>query len=137
MIAWQGMARYADYRRNYPALVEGKYRDGLHESVEQLVRLAPGYDEIWIDDAMSFAYIYVLAVQGVSPAETQATIDVDRPGTTFNTVRRVGAYRFVSLKTVPRELPTLAATVTSLGNSGYLIQEWQTGSRRVLLLRRM
>jgi hypothetical protein len=136
-LAWQGMARFDDYQRNYPALVEGKYHDGLRESVERLVQLAPGYDEVWIDDAMPFPYVYVLAAGGVTPSVTQATIESDHPGTTFNTVRAVGSYRFVSLKDVPRDLPTVAATVTSLGNPGYLIQEWRDGSRRVLLLRRM
>ncbi len=136
-LGWQGMARFDDYLRVYPALVEGKYRDGLREAVARLVALAPGYDEVWIDDGMAFPYIDVLAAGGVRPAETQATLIVDRPGTTFNTVHQVGKYRFVNLSVVPRSLAVQYANVTSLGNPGYIIQEWHDGERLVLVLRRM
>jgi hypothetical protein len=86
---------------------------------------------------MPFPYIYVLAAGGVPAAEAQATIVVDRPGTTFNTVRQVGKYRFTDVKPIPNDLPALVATVNSLGDPGFLIQEWRADGKRVLLLRRM
>lgn len=136
-IVLQGTLRYDAYRSEFPVLMERKYQDGTREAFERLVAFAPGYDEIWVDDRLPFPYIYVLAAGGVPAAEAQATIVVDRPGTTFNTVRSVGRYRFTDLKPIPTGLPALAATVTSLGSPGFVIQEWHVGNKRVLLLRRM
>jgi hypothetical protein len=132
-----GLARFVDYREHFPELTARKYQDGTREAFERLVELAPGYDQVWVDDRMPFPYIYVLAAGGVAPAEAQATIVVERPGTTFNTVRAVGRYRFVDFKPIPERLPALAATVNSLGEPGFVIQEWRDGDARILLLRRM
>jgi 4-amino-4-deoxy-L-arabinose transferase-like glycosyltransferase len=133
----QGGMRYADYRERFPVLTAHKYQDGTREAFERAVKLAPSYDEVWVDDQMPFPYIYVLAAGGVPAAEAQATIVVDRPGTTFNTVRQVGKYRFTDVKPIPNDLPALVATVNSLGEPGFLIQEWRADGKRVLLLRRM
>ena len=61
----------------------------------------------------------------------------DSPGTTFNTVHRVGNYAFRSLKAIPYTLPTIAATVNSLGEPGYVLQVWEQDGQHILLLRRM
>lgn len=134
---WQGAARYRDYLENYPAVVARKYQDGLREAMTLAIAYAPGYDEVWVDDGMSFPYAYVLALRGVEPAEAHRTVVVDRPRTTFNTVRQVGAYRFISLKGLPADLPVLEAVPDSLGEPGYLLRELQHEGRRVLLVGRM
>jgi len=133
----QGGMRYDDYRERFPVLTAKKYQDGTREAFERVVALAPSYDEVWVDDQMPFPYIYILAAGGVPAAQAQATIIVERPGTTFNTVRQVGKYRFTDVKPIPNDLPALVATVNSLGDPGFLIQEWRDQGKRVLLLRRM
>lgn len=137
IILWQGLARFEDYRSQYPALVAHKYQDGMREAVALLVQNASSYDAVWVDDSMPFPYIYVLATGGVSAQETHATLVVNHPGTTFNTVQQVGKYEFRSLKDIPYSLPTLAATVNSLGEPGYVIQELEQRGQQILLLRRM
>jgi hypothetical protein len=136
-IAWQGAARFQDYLAHYPLIVARKYQDGLREAVERAVAYAPEFDEVWLDGRISFPYVYVLAAQALPPAEAQATIVVQRPRTTFNTVTQVGKYRFISLKGLPPDLPVIEATANSLGEPGYLIQTWQQGGKRILVLRRM
>jgi hypothetical protein len=136
-IVWQGLARFQDYQASYPLLVARKYQDGLREAVERAVAYAPQFDEVWLDDRMSFPYVYVLAAQALPPAEAQATIVVQRPHTTFNTVTQVGKYRFTSLKGLPPDLPALEATANSLGGPGYLMQVWRRGGKRILVLRSM
>jgi hypothetical protein len=144
-VAWflvifgQGLLRYHEYLNEFPRLMAQKYQDGTREAFEQLVARAPVYAEVWVDDRLSFPYIYVLAAGGVPLAEAQQSIVVDRPGTTFNTVKQVGKYRFTDLKPLPAELPTLFATVNSLGQPGFVIQEWRASdaAQPILIIRRM
>ncbi|GAB4155892.1 MAG: hypothetical protein Fur005_08750 [Roseiflexaceae bacterium] len=144
-VAWflvifgQGLLRYQGYLNEFPRLMAQKYQDGTREAFEQLVARAPAYAEVWVDDRLPFPYIYVLAAGGVPLAEAQQSIVVDRPGTTFNTVKQVGKYRFTDLKPLPAELPTLFATVNSLGQPGFVIQEWRASdaAQPILIIRRM
>lgn len=136
-IGWQGIARFEDYRQHYPRVVMRKYQDGLHEAVGQAVHYAPQFDEIWIDDRMSFGYVYILASQAMAPETVHASIEVERPGTTFNTVRRVGQYRFTDVKPLPTDLPVLDATVNSLGEPAFLLQTLEQDGKRILVLRKM
>ncbi len=109
----------------------------MSDAMRAAVQLAPQYDEVWIDDRMTFPYIFVLAAQPMPPADAQAQIQVRRGRTTFNTVTALGKYRFTNLAAPPNDLPVVAALPTGLGWPGFVLQEWRVGQRRVLLVRRM
>jgi 4-amino-4-deoxy-L-arabinose transferase-like glycosyltransferase len=133
----QGGLRFADYLERFPAVIASKYQDGMFEAMRAAVQLAPQYDEVWIDDRMTFPYIFVLAAQPMPPADAQAQIAVRHGRTTFNTVTGLGKYRFTNLAAPPGDLPVVAALPTGLGQPGFVLQEWRDGQRRVLLVRRM
>jgi len=131
----EGGVRYTAFLREFPLTVERKYQDGVYEGIKLAVAYAPQFDEVWIDDGLAFPYIYVLAARALPPAEAQAQIEVARGFLTFNTVRRIGPYRFVDVKPVPTNIPTLEAVPTSLGRPRIILQEWHETGRRVLVVR--
>ncbi len=136
-LLWQGGLRFTDYLARFPAVIANKYQDGMFEAMRTAVQLAPQYDEVWIDDRMTFPYIFVLAAQPMPPAEMQDQIEVQHGRTTFNTVLGIGKYPSPALSAPPNDLPVVAAMPTNLGRPGFVLQEWRAGERRVLLVRRM
>jgi 4-amino-4-deoxy-L-arabinose transferase-like glycosyltransferase len=136
-LLWQGGLRFADYLDRFPALIASKYQDGMFEAMQAAVQAAPQFDEVWIDDRMTFPYIFVLAAQPMPPAQAQAQIIVRHGRTTFNTVDAIGRYRFKNLAALDNDLPVVEALPTPIGRPGFVLQEWHEGSRRVLIVRRM
>jgi hypothetical protein len=136
-LLWQGGLRFGDYLREFPAVISTKYQDGMFETMRAAVRLAPRYDEVWIDDRMTFPYIFVLAAQPMPPAQAQAQIRVQHGRTTFNTVTALGQYRFTNLAALPNDLPVREALPTNIGGPGFVLQEWSADGRKILIVRRM
>lgn len=133
----QGGFRYVEFQQQISVILAGKYQDGLRETIELAVRdYADNYDEVWVEDEMPFPYIHVLLAQAMPAAEAQATIIVQRPITTFNTVTQVGKYRFRNMEAIPFDLPTMEATVNSLGKPRFVLQELQENGQRVLIVRK-
>jgi hypothetical protein len=136
-LLWQGGLRFADYLDRFPGLIAAKYQDGMFEAMQAAVRTARQFDEVWIDDRMTFPYIFVLAAQPMPPAQAQAQIEVRHGRTTFNTVDAIGKYRFKNLAALDNDLPVVEALPTPIGRPGFVLQEWHAGSQRVLIVRRM
>lgn len=136
-LLWQGGLRFGDYLREFPAVISTKYQDGMFETMRAAVELAPRYDQVWIDDRMTFPYIFVLAAQPMPPALAQAEIRVQHGRTTFNTVTALGQYHFTNLAALPNDLPVLEALPTNVGGPGFVLQEWRADGRKILIVRRM
>ncbi|HET9224618.1 MAG TPA: hypothetical protein VFO07_19045 [Roseiflexaceae bacterium] len=136
-LLWQGGLRFGGYLRDFPAVISAKYQDGMYETMRAAVQLAPQYDEVWIDDRMTFPYIFVLAAQPMPPAQAQAQIRVQHGRTTFNTVTALGQYRFTNLARLPNDLPVREALPTNIGGPGFVLQEWSADGRKILIVRRM
>jgi hypothetical protein len=136
-LLWQGGLRFGDYLREFPGVISAKYQDGMFEAMRAAVQLAPHYDEVWIDDRMTFPYIFVLAAQPMPPAQAQAEIRVRHGRTTFNTVTALGRYRFSNLAALPSDLPVIEALPTNIGGPGFVLQEWRADGRKILIVRRM
>jgi hypothetical protein len=136
-LLWQGGVHFGDYLREFPAVISAKYQDGMFETMRVAVQLASQYDEVWIDDRMTFPYIFVLAAQPMPPAQAQAQIHVQHGRTTFNTVTALGQYRFTNLAALPNDLPVREALPTNIGGPGFVLQEWSDDKRKILIVRRM
>jgi hypothetical protein len=136
-LLWQGGMRFGDYVREFPAVISAKYQDGLFETIRAAVQLAPEYSEVWIDDRMTFPYIFVLAAQPMPPSQAQAQIRVQHGRTTFNTVTALGQYRFTNLASLPNDLPVREALPTNIGGPGFVLQEWSVDGHNILIVRRM
>jgi hypothetical protein len=137
LLLWQGVKQFRDYLERFPAAISYKYQDGMFEAMQVAVRHAPEFDEVWIDDRMTFPYIFVLAAQPMPPEQAQAQIKVIHGVTTFNTVTSIGRYHFANLAAIPNDIPVVETVLTSIGGPGFVLQEWQQDRRRVLLVRRM
>jgi hypothetical protein len=136
-LLWQGGLHFGGYLREFPAVISAKYQDGMFETMRAAVQVASQYDEVWIDDRMTFPYIFVLAAQPMPPAQAQAQIRVQHGRTTFNTVTALGQYRFTNLASLPNDLPVRQALPTNIGGPGFVLQEWSVEGRKILIVRRM
>ncbi len=138
-LLWQSGQWVTHYVRDYPRYLAHAYQDGLFEAFQRAVALAPQFDEIWVGGAMNQAPIYLLAAQPLPPAEDQAQIVARRAINRFTLIRQIGRYHFnpPELNEVPRNLPALTLVLDQVGESGFVLQAWQSEQRRVLIVRRM
>ncbi|MCS6880755.1 MAG: glycosyltransferase family 39 protein [Oscillochloridaceae bacterium] len=137
-LLWQGAGWWRFYTQTYPPLQAGLNHDGLAEAVRRTVELAPGYAEVWVSaDSIAEPYVYILAARPFPPDEARRLLVVKRQPGRFNHVISLGPYRFVETNHLPAILPTLAAVPGAAGGKGYVVQEWNDGTRRVLVLRQM
>jgi 4-amino-4-deoxy-L-arabinose transferase-like glycosyltransferase len=141
-LAWQSTNWFTSMRDSYPSLATGTwfFADSELETMQRVVRNASGFDEVWLDiGTVGRPYIFLLLAQPMPPAESQALLVVERNPPQINNVTSIGKYRFVDFdpRGIPLDLPVLEALPTSGGGPGYLLQEWRTGSRRILVVRSM
>jgi 4-amino-4-deoxy-L-arabinose transferase-like glycosyltransferase len=141
-LAWQSANWFVSMRDRYPSLATGTwfFADSELETMQRAVRYAPGYDEVWFDiGTVGRPYIFLLLAQPMPPAESQAQLVIERNPPQINNVTRIGQYHFVDFdpRGIPLDLPVLEALPTSSGGPGYLLQEWHTSGRRILLVRSM
>jgi hypothetical protein len=71
------------------------------------------------------------------PAQAQAQIQVTREPGHFNAITSVGKYRLMPADDIPKQLPMLEAITDRYGGAAFLIQPWQQGGKRILIVRRM
>jgi hypothetical protein len=137
-LVWQAGAWFRDYAVSYPPRQAWENQDGLLEALRRAIAYAPGFDEIWIShQEINEPYIYLLAAQVLPPAQTQAQIRVTRQPGRFNAITSIGKYRFVPADSIPKQQPMLDAIPDRYGGPAFLIQQWQQGGKRILLVRRM
>lgn len=141
-LAWQSGAWYSRLLNDFPAPATNTwfFADQELEAMRLVAARAPGYDEVWLDtSSVGRPYIFLLLAQALPPAESQALIEVERRPPEINRVLRMGRYRFTDFapQGVPWNLPAAEALPTRNGGPGYLLQEWQHDSRRILLVRSM
>ena len=142
VLAWQSGAWYSRLLNDYPTPATNTwfFADQELEAMRLVAARAPGYDEVWLDtSSVGRPYIFLLLAQALPPAEAQALLEVERRPPEINRVLRMGRYRFTDFapQGVPWNLPAAEALPTRNGGPGYLLQEWQQGSRRILLVRSM
>ncbi len=137
-LLWQWGIWWQEYTQEYPHIQAQLNQDGLEETMQRAVNLAPNYDEVWVSyDTIGIPYLFVLAAQPMPADVAQQQIEVERRPGRFNAITRVGAYRFVDTHTLPVHLPTLAAVPGGSGSSGFVIQEWEEAGKRILVVRGM
>jgi hypothetical protein len=137
-LAWQAGAWFRDYTGSYPPRRAWENQDGLAEAIERAITRARDFDEVWISyEEVNEPYIYLLAARPMPPAEAQARIEVRRRPGHLNDILGVGPYRFASMDGVPRDLPALDAIPDSFGGPAFVVQGWEQGGKRVLIVRRM
>jgi len=141
-LAWQSAGWLTRLRDSYPSLATGTwfFADSELETMQRVVSYAPGFDEVWLDiGTVGRPYIFLLLAQPMPPAESQALLVVERNPPHINNVTSIGKYRFVDFdpRGIPLDLPVLEALPTPGGGPGYLLQEWQTDNRRILIVRSM
>lgn len=137
-LLWQSASWWRAYTQDYPTLQAGLNQDGLAETMRRAVALAPQYDEIWVSyDSIDEPYIFVLAAQPFPPDYAQQLITVERRPGHFNTITRIGPYRFVDTSDLPAGLPPRVAVPGAMGGKGYVAQEWSNEGKRILVVRRM
>jgi hypothetical protein len=71
------------------------------------------------------------------PGQAQAQIQVTRQPGRFNAITSIGKYRFVPVDEIPKQQPILEAIPDRYGGPAFLIQQWQQGGKRILIVRRM
>ena len=119
-----------------PAAVLAETQPGLLEAAALAGRHAATADGVWIDSASTRdAWLYVLAAQLVSPQELQA----ERAGapSAAGAPERLGKYRFTSLAAVPGNLLLLEVVPDGMGQSGFLVEQWQRAGQQIVVVRRM
>jgi len=137
-LAWQAGGWFHDYAVSYPPRQAWENQDGLLETMRRAIAYAPSYDEIWIShQEINEPYIYLLAAQVRPPAQAQAQIRVTRQPGRFNAITSIGSYRFVPVDDIPKQQPILEAIPDRYGGPAFLIQQWQQGGKRILIVRRM
>jgi 4-amino-4-deoxy-L-arabinose transferase-like glycosyltransferase len=141
-LMWQSTGWFTRLRDSYPSLATGTwfFADSELETMQRVVSYAPGFDEVWLDiGTVGRPYIFLLLAQPMPPAESQALLVVERNPPQINNVTSIGQYRFVDFdpRGIPLDLPVLEALPTSGGGPGYLLQEWRTDNRRILIVRSM
>ena len=137
-LAWGAASWMRDYTQGYPAQRAWENQDGLIEAMRRAVGRAPSFDEVWISyEDINEPYIYLLAAQPMPPAEAQAQIVVSRRPGHLNDILSIGRYHFVSMESIPRDLPALEAIPDRFGGAAFVLQSWQKDGRRILIVRRM
>jgi hypothetical protein len=141
-LAWQSASWFTSLIERYPSQATGTwfFADSELETMQRVVGYAPGFDEVWFDTGtIGRPYIFLLLVQPMSPAESQARLVVERNPPQINNVTSIGQYHFIDFDplAIPLDLPVLEALPTSDGGPGYLLQEWRHENRRILLVRSM
>jgi 4-amino-4-deoxy-L-arabinose transferase-like glycosyltransferase len=138
LLAWQSSAWYTDLVQRHAVLASGPFffADGVLETMQRTVELAPEYDEIWLDTAtIGRPYIYLLAAQPMPAAVAQAQTVVERLPLPPNIVSQIGRYHFADLRRLPANLPARELVLDQFARSGYILQQWQRDGRRLLLVR--
>jgi hypothetical protein len=141
-LAWQSASWFTSLRDRYPSLATGTwfFADSELETMQRVVGYAPDFDEVWLDmGTVGRPYIFLLLAQPMPPAQSQALLVVERNPPQINNVTSIGQYRFLDFdpRGIPLDLPVLEALPTSGGGPGYLLQEWRTDNRRILIVRSM
>ena len=141
-LAWQSASWFIDLRDSYPSQATGTwfFADSELETMQRVVGAAPGFDEVWFDiGSVGRPYIFLLLAQPMPPTQSQALLVVERNPPQINNVTSIGKYHFVDFdpRGIPLDLPVLEALPTSDGGPGYLLQEWRTDNRRILIVRSM
>lgn len=141
-LAAESGAWFATLVQQYPAAASQTwfYADGELETMQHVVRAAPQFDEVWLDtSSIGRPYIFLLAAQPMEPTAAQAQLVVDRRPPEINAVTQLGRYHFLDFPQahVPGALPVLEAVPTHTGGAGYLLQAWQRGPTRILVVRSM
>jgi 4-amino-4-deoxy-L-arabinose transferase-like glycosyltransferase len=139
---WQSGTWYTLLVQHYPGMADQTwfYADGELETMQRVVGYAQQFDQIRIDTStIGRPYIFVLAAQALPPAEAQAQLVVERQPPGINRVTQIGHYSFkdFSPSSIPASLPVLEAIPTRTGGPGYLLQSWQQGDQRTLIVRGM
>jgi hypothetical protein len=137
-LAWQSGVWFRDYAWMYPPRQAWENQDGLLEAMTRAIGYAPSFDEVWISyQGINEPYIYLLAAQPMPPAQAQAQIQVTREPGRFNAITSIGNYYFVRVEEIPKQQPMLEAIPDRYGGAAFLIQQWQHGGKRILIVRRM
>lgn len=140
VLSWQSWSWYHALLDKYPsqAALTWFYADNELEAMRRVVAHAADYDQVLIDDdSIGRPYIYLLAAGAMPAAEAQAAIEVQRQPREVNIVRQLGRYHFADLSSqpVPLDLPAIEVIPERFGGAGYVLQEWQRGPERILVVR--
>ena len=141
-LAAESGAWFAMLVQQYPTAASQTwfYADGELETMQRVASAAPQFDEVWMDTrSIGRPYIFLLAARPMPAAAAQAQLVVQRHPPEINAVTQLGRYHFLDFPTahVPTDLPVIEAVPTGIGGPGYILQTWQRGSMRTLVVRGM